>query len=455
MKKYDVIVIGSGSGMEIIDRALSQNLKVALVDKGPLGGTCLNLGCIPSKILIYPADVIAKIQESKKLGIDALIKNIDFNAIMNRMRRIIETDKNNMKKGLVQVKGLDYYDGIGFFVDDYTIQVSQEKIKGDKIFIGTGTAPLIPKIKGVENADYLTNESVLDSQKPPKSMVIIGGGYIAAEYAHFFAAMGTKVTILQRNQRLVPNEEPEISELLKKEMQKRMDVFTNIEAVEIIKQNNKKIVIGKDKKTGKEIKYAAEEVMIAAGRKSNADLLKVENTGIEIDQRGYIKVNEYLETTKKNIWAFGDANGKFLFKHVANEEALLAWHNSLQQHKVKMDYWAAPHAIFSHPQIAGVGLTEDQAIKEYEILVGKSKYSQVAKGEAMMESNTFAKAIVEKHTGKILGFHIIGPYAPSLIQEIINIMARKGNYMELADSMHIHPALSELILATFSNLHEV
>jgi mycothione reductase len=285
-------------------------------------------------------------------------------------------------------------------------------------------------------------------------MVIIGGGYIAVEFAHFFSAVGTAVTMFQRGNRLIPNAEPEISELLKKQLMKRMQIYLNTEVLEVQKQGSKVVVIGKDSLSGKEITVTAEKILVAAGRKSNADLLKVENTDVQTDARGYIQVNEYLETSKKNIWAFGDAIGKAMFKHVANEEAAVAWRNAFHDQKTKMDYHAIPYAVFTYPEIAVVGMTEEEARKNNEILVGSARYSDVAKGEAMMEYDGFTKAIVEKQTGKILGFHIIGPYAPMLIQEVINGMALGGNISFIAHGLHIHPALPELILRTLGNLSD-
>jgi mycothione reductase len=220
------------------------------------------------------------------------------------------------------------------------------------------------------------------------------------------------------------------------------------------KQGSKVAVTGKDSLSGKEITVTAEKIFVAAGRKSNADLLKVENTGVHTDLRGYIQVNEYLETSKKNIWAFGDAIGKAMFKHVANEEAAVAWRNAFHDHKMKMDYHAIPYAVFTYPEIASVGMTEEEAKKNNKILLGRAQYSDVAKGEAMMEYDGFTKAIVDKETGKILGFHIIGPYAPMLIQEVINAMALGGDISLLAHGLHIHPALPELILRTLGNLNE-
>ncbi len=455
MKKYDVIVVGSGSGGEIVDAALSHGKKVAWVDRGPLGGTCLNVGCIPSKMIIHPADRIMEILEAKKLGITAEIKEIDFQAIMRRIQQPIQESHQAMEQGITQSENLDYYHDTGSFIKDYVLQVSGEEITGEKIFLGSGARPLIPAVKGLESVPYLTNENVFSLQDQPRSLVIIGGGYIAMEFAHFFSAVGTKVTVFQRGARLLPNTEPEISEVLKEQLAKRMQIFLNTEVFEIQKKGNEYVVRGKESSSGKEITIAAEKIFVAAGRKSNADLLKVENTGVQTDARGYIKVNEYLETSKKNIWAFGDAIGKAMFKHVANEEAIIAWKNAFHEKKTKLDYQVVPYAVFTHPEIAAVGLTEEEARKGFEILVGTARYSDVAKGEAMMEQDGFAKAIIEKHTGKILGFHIIGPYASILIQEVINTMALAGNIAFVSHGMHIHPALPELILRTLGNLHEV
>ncbi len=455
MKTYDVLVVGSGSGAEIVDASLSHGFTVAWVDKGPLGGTCLNVGCIPSKIMIHPADRIMEILEAKKLGITAEIKEIDFQAIMGRIQRPIQESRQGMKQGISHAKNLDYYNEVGYFIKDHTLQVSQTEIQGEKIFLASGARPLIPPIKGLDSVPYLTNENVFSLTEKPTSMVIIGGGYIAAEFAHFFSAVGTSVTVFQRSNRLIPNAEPEISELLKKQLMKRMQIYLNTEVSEVKKQGNSITVNARDSTTGKERSVSAEKIFVAAGRVSNADLLKVENTGVQTDASGFIQVNDYLETSKKNIWAFGDAIGKAMFKHVANEEAIVAWRNAFHEKKTKMDYQTIPYAVFTYPEIAAVGLTEKEAKMQHQVLVGTARYADVAKGDAMMEYDGFAKAIVDKQNGKILGFHIIGPYAPMLIQEVINGMALGGNIAFVAHGMHIHPALPELILKTLGNLKEI
>ena len=456
LKKYDVIVIGSGSGGEIVTEALNNGFSVAWVDKGPIGGTCLNSGCIPSKMIIYPADRIMEILDSEKFGIKAEIKDIDFKLIMKHMKEPVIESHKQMEKGLVKpIRNFHYYKGIGRFIKDYIIEINNEKIKGDKIFIGSGARALIPPIKGIEDIDYLTNENVFDLFKKPKSLIIVGGGYIACEFAHFFSAMGTNVTVLQRNVHLIKNSEPEISTLLKKQMEKRINVVTNFNVLEVKKQEGKIIVYGKDKDSNMGKNFSADKIFIAAGRKSNADLLEVKNTGVAVDDRGFIKVDDFLQTSMKNIWAFGDATGRYMFKHVANEEAAVAWQNAVNGQKRSLNYDAVPYAVFTYPQIASVGLTEEQAKKRFDVLVGRADYSDVAKGEAMMEFEGFAKAVVKKDDGRIVGFHIIGPYAPILIQEVINAIALGGKIGFIGQGMHIHPALSELILRAFGNLVEV
>ena len=446
MKNYDVIVIGSGCGAAIADEAASQGLKVALVDKGPLvGGTCLNWGCIPSKMLIYPADRIVEIQEAQKLGIGAEIKNIDFQSIMERMRQSRQESQGYIREGIKQTENMDFYEGEGHFSGDYTLEVSGEEIRGERIFIASGSRPFIPPIKGLASVDYLTNESALELKDRPDSLLIIGGGYVAVEFGHFFAAMGTKVVILEMANRLVLAEEPEISELLKKELSKRMEVHTNAQADEVTEDKNGFRVLTVDKDTGQRKDFTAQRLMVAVGRRSNADLLKVENTGVEVDNRGFIKVDDYLETAKKNIFAVGDANGQQMFTHMANREADIVIGNVFYDMNQKVDHSVVPHAVYSYPQIASVGLTEEKARKDYDVVVGRTKYFDTAKGEAMMEKGGFVKVIMERSGDGILGFHLIGPYAPVLIQEVVNSMTSGGGIEEINEGIHIHPALSELI----------
>lgn len=456
MENFDVLVIGSGSGMIVAANAVNSGLKTALVEFGPLGGTCLNRGCVPSKMLIYPADVVSMIQEAANVGVNASVNSINFKKIMDRMHALVNEDVERQARAMHADSRIKWFKEKGEFISDYTMKTGENIIKADKIFIVSGARPDIPPIKEIQNVHYMTSDTVLQLEAPPRSIIIIGGGYIAAEYAHFFTNMGTKVTIVQRNQRLLPDEEPEISALLLKEMAKRMEVFTNHEVIEVKEKEGEKTVVAKNRADGTQREFSAEALLIAAGRIPNSDILRPEKTGVKLDKRGYIEVNEYLETRKKNVWAFGDAIGKEMFKHVANYEAQIAWHNASHEHKMPMDYSAAPHAVFTHPQVASVGLTELEAKqKGHKLLVGTAFYRDTAIGAAMGKPEGFVKVILEQKTGKLLGGHIMGPFASVLIQEIINAMAvGNGTFVPIMRSMHIHPAMPEVVQNAFANLKE-
>ncbi len=457
MKKYDLIVIGTGSGMNYVNLIISRNpgFKVAVVDRDDPGGICLTRGCIPSKILIYPAELIRTIETAGKFGIDVQFRNIDFGFIMERMRTIISHDIEMIREGLSDHPAIDYYREVARFVSPYTMTVGKETITAGMIFLCTGSKPIIPGIKGLDEAGYLTSDSVLKMTELPESIVIIGGGYIAAEYGHFFSAMGSEVTIIGRNPRFIPEEEPEISALAKREMSKHMKIITGHEVLKVQRiGDGRKAVVAQDKSSGREIVIHAVEILVASGRGSNTDLMQPEKGGIKTDNKGWIAVNEYLETSQPDIWAFGDADGKHLFKHVANYESTVVYYNAILKNKVKVDYHAVPHAVFSYPEIAAVGMREIEAIEKYgEVLIGFKKYEDTAKGEAMDVKDFFVKVILEKGTDRILGAHIIGPHASILIQEIVNLMntADESNAPAIR-GMHIHPALSEVVQRAFHSV---
>ncbi|MFC1948451.1 dihydrolipoyl dehydrogenase family protein [Chloroflexota bacterium] len=453
MKNYDVIVIGSGSGVIIANEAASKGFSAAVIDQGPLiGGTCPNWGCIPSKQLIYTADRLVDIHEAEKLGIRTTVESIDFSAIMERMRASRQRTQEELRQGLEGNDRLDFYEGRAKFIDDYTIEVNDQQLKGEIICIASGARPFVPPIPGLDKVDYLSNETVLELKEKPESLIVIGGGYIAVEYGHFFSAMGTEITMVEMADRLVLAEEPEIAEILKDALGKRMKVHTGHSAEEVHRTESGVSVVTKDKNSGETREFSAGNILVAVGRKSNADTLQLEKTGVETDARGFIKTNEYLETTRENIYCIGDANGQGMFRHMANREAVLVANNIFYNADLKVDYTILPHAVYSYPQIASIGLTELQAKERFNITVATTRYFDTAKGEAMLEKEGFAKSIMEKDTGKLIGFHIIGPYAPELIQEVVNAMTSGGGSNEIRQAIHIHPSLSELIQDSIANL---
>lgn len=453
MEIFDVIVIGTGSGMNVASAAVNNGFKTAVVENGPMGGTCINRGCVPSKMLIYPADATALIKEASKIGVNATVNSVDFKNIMTRMHTLVREDTGAQAHAVEATPGMKWFKGTGEFVGDYTLKVGNSTITAKTIFIVSGARVGVPKVKDLDKVDYLTSDTVLELEAPPKSVIIMGGGYIGVEYGHFFSGIGTKTTIIQRPQRILPEEETEVSDLLKLELQKRMDIFTGYEATSVKQQGSLKTVVAKNRADGSLKEFTAEALMVATGRVPNSDILKPEKTGVKLDEHGYIKVNDYLETSKKNIFAFGDAIGKYMFKHVANYEAGLAWHNTMHDHKAPVDYTAVPHAVFTHPQVASVGLKEAEAKQGHKILVGTALYKDTAMGAAMGGPEGFVKVIVEQETFKILGGHIIGPEASMLIQEIVNAMnTEERTFESIMRAMYIHPAMPEVVQNAFGNL---
>jgi mycothione reductase len=458
MKEYDLISIGTGSAMSVVEAMIQENpeIRVAVIDKDEPGGICLTRGCIPSKLLIYPADLVRTVEKARTFGIDSEIKKIDFKKVMERMRNIIYRDINKIRQGLSHSKNVDYYPETAEFVAPYTLKVGDETITAKMIVLGTGSKPAVPPIKGIEETGYLTSDTILKINELPKSIIIVGGGYIAAEYGHFLSSMGARVTVIGRNPQFISQEEPEVSALAHRELGKHVTIYVNHEARETMTSEGKKRVFAVNRENGKKLEVTADELLLATGRAPLSDILHPEKGEIKTDSHGWIIVDEHLETSQPNVWALGDANGKYPFKHVANYEAAIVYSNAVLKKNIKADYHAVPHAVFTHPEIAAVGLGEKEAIEKYgedKLLIGFYRYEDTAKGEAMDAKDCFVKVIVERGTLKILGVHIIGPYASVLIHEIIPLMyTSEQSAKPIRDGMHIHPALSEVVDRAFRSL---
>lgn len=458
MDRFDLIVIGSGAGTHVASEAIKNDLNVALIDHGPVGGTCLNNGCIPSKMLIYPADVIRTLQDAKAVGIEGRIIRVDFQKIMGRMRSTVLNSRLKLISSIESKKGIALYKDTAEFIGDYTLKSGDRILAAPKIVIASGARPLIPPILGLKEAGYLDNISLLELEEPPKSLIVIGAGYIGCEYSHFFSAIGTDVTLLGRSRRVLDNEDPEICGIIKNVLSKHVKLYTSHEAVNVKIEGEKKVVSARNLIDSKIYSFKADEILVAAGRKPNSDILKLEKTGVETDARGWIKVNDYLETTKQGIWAIGDAIGMHMFRHTANHEAEVVAHNLFivknHDERAKADFHAVPHAVFTHPLIAGVGLKEAEAVAGgFKVLVGRARYTDVSKGIAMAEDNGFVKVVVEEETGRILGCSIVGSEADALIQQIAYLMNTEyQDITPLINSQVIHPTLNEVMTRAFSEL---
>ena len=454
MARYDLLVIGSGAGMNVAARAYEQGLRVALVDKDPLGGTCLNRGCIPSKVWTTAADAVREAQHAAAIGVRLRLEGVDYATIRRRTWEIVLGDRRSMEAGVKGAKGFEFVNAPGEFVGDMRMRAGGKELEADKVVIASGARAQIPPIQGIDAVGYLTNDTVFDLKSLPGSMVIVGGGYIACEFGHFMSAMGVRTTVLGRNPRLLPREDPEVSAAVLQGMSRHMEVHTNTEVVSASRAGKAKRLVARDRGTGKERAHEAEEVLLASGRVSNADILKPQATGVQVDERGWIKTNEFLETTRKDVWAMGDCVNRGQFRHTANYHAEVVWNNAFGEQKVAVDEHAIPSAVFSWPQVGSVGLTAEEAIKQgFHAHVGKVMYKDTAKGYAMGDNEGLAKVVVDGATGRVLGAHIVGPQASVLVQLVVTVMnAGDRTYRPFIYSQIVHPALSEVVTRAFGAL---
>ena len=456
MKQYDLIVIGTGSGLDVAVAAASSGLKVAIFEKEKMGGTCLNRGCIPSKMLIHSADVAEIIKKSSMFGIKAKITKIDFPSIIKRVSDFVDEDSKGIERAYSENTNPALFKGTVRFIGMKTLQLKNETFKADKILIATGARPTIPEIEGLDKVDYITSTEALRLTKQPRELTILGGGYIAAELAHFYGSLGTKINIVQRSSWLLTKEDEEIAKKYTESVSKKFNLFLNYDIVKVSEKNKKFFTVIKDQKTNKAKTLKSDQLLIVLGVTPNSDILDLGKTNVNVDDKGFMITNEYMETNASGIFALGDAVGKYMFKHNANWEAEYILNNILNpNNKKKVDYTAMPHAIFTSPQIAGVGYTE-QELKEKNIpySIGKHKYIYTGMGKAIEDTEGFVKILVDKNTKKILGCHILGTDASALIHEVLIAMkSGSGKIDDIINTVHIHPALSEVVQRAAFNIN--
>lgn len=492
MNHFDIVIVGSGAGLMVMEAALSKGLRCAIIEKAKFGGTCLTKGCIPSKMLVYPADFIREVQAANRIGIKVEEPKIDWETISNRMWEQIDFNEK-IEKSLSNIPNLTIYKGSGTFAGPNTMVVTcdgmaDEMIYGDKFIIGAGARTQVPAVDGLESAGYVTSESFFGHKFPKnpwKSLAILGAGTIAAEFAHIFSAFGTEVTVIARSERILRKEEEEISEFVGRQfINSGVNLLTNADVLSVSSDGERKYVTTENRITKEQTIVECEEIFVASGVQSNADSLSLEKAGVEVDKNSWIKTNAYLETSAENIWALGDINGKYQLRHKANYEAQILIQNLFSKDRKKeVSYNAVPWTIFTHPQVSRVGMTEKEVQeKGIPYKAAKNYYSEIVGGRAMGYSNGdddngFVKMIIGEDK-KILGVHIVGPQASVLLQPFVFLMnegyqCKKsaqncgdkeiealriicpniGTYAPINDSMIIHPSLNELTAWVFEKFN--
>lgn len=446
----DVIVIGGGPGGYVAAiRAAQLGADVALVEKENLGGTCLNIGCIPTKVLLQTAELYEEFLNSELYGIklDGRV-SVDWNKLMKRKEEIASQLVNGVS-GLLRLNNIEVIKGQASFIDKNTIDVKKEDgsaivLKAKNFIIATGSKPFIPPIIGIGSEGVLDSTEALALEEIPKELVVIGGGVIGIEFATLFNSLGTKVTVIEMLPHILPPIDREISEIVKMKLgMEGIDIYTSAEVTSIERKNGKLEVEAKLDKN--EVRISGDKVLLSVGRRPVTEGLNIDAIGVDMSKKG-IKVNNRLETNVKGIYAIGDVTGINMLAHVASEQGIVAAENIMGINK-EIDYKAIPACIYTKPEIASVGMTEAEAKKSgIEYKVGKFMLSNNGKALIMNEiEGTMVKIITDKKYEEVLGMHIFGPRATELIAEGALALRLEATVDEIITTIHPHPTISESI----------
>ena len=445
-ERYDLIIIGSGSGNSIPEFLADR--KIALVERDVFGGTCLNRGCIPSKMFVLPADVALAAGSSASLGIDTQFNGADWSMIRDRIfGRIDPISDGGREYRASGTPNVTLIEGTARFVGDKTFTIEGgdfdgQTISAPRVLIAAGSRPMIPPIVGLVDAGFHTSDTIMRLPELPERLGIIGGGFIAAEMGHVFSALGSDVTLIARSNRMLRGFDEAVAQRFTEEFSGRVDLHLGHAPTSV-----HRVADGIEIISGAE-SIVVDELLVATGRRPNSDLVDAKAGGIIVGEGGTIQVDDTMATNVEGVWAIGDVANTYQLKHLANAEANVAFWNIAHPDDIHhQSYKAVPSAVFSSPQVATVGLTEAQAIDQgLPFVVGIREYAGTAYGWALVDTASFAKVLVNTETGLIIGAHIIGQQAASLIQPIVQAM----EFDQLASDVgrgvfYIHPALTEVV----------
>jgi mycothione reductase len=451
-EQFDLIVVGSGSGNSIPDYLA--DWKIALVERDPVfGGTCINRGCIPSKMFVLPADLAVDAAESARLGIDVRFHGADWAAIRDRVfGRIDAISAGGREYRASGTPNVTLLEGTARFTSARVLDVelhdgTVRTISAPQVLVGVGSRPVVPVIRGLAESGYHTSDTIMRLERFPRRLGILGGGFIAAEMGHVFAAFGAHVTLFNRSDRLLRQHDRDISTRFTDLFSRRIDFRPGRmpEWVEHrVTDDGTEIVIHDPLIEP----VTVDELLVATGRRPNSDLIDAARGGVDVDEEGKILVDEHMRTSAEGVWAFGDVANDLQLKHVANAEARVAFWNAAHPDDLRtVDHSAVPSAVFSHPQVATVGYTEERALAaRLDFVVGHRDYAGTAYGWALADDTSFVKVLLERSTELVLGAHVIGPQAATLIQPLISAMQFRQPASLVARGQYwIHPALTEAV----------
>ncbi|WP_080845251.1 dihydrolipoyl dehydrogenase [Cytobacillus gottheilii] len=456
-QEYDLVILGGGTGGYVAAiRASQLGLKTALVEKGKLGGTCLHNGCIPSKALLRSAEVYATAKRSDEYGIMTSDVTVDFGKVQERKGKIVETLHKGVQHLMKQGK-IDVYEGLGRILGPSIFSpmpgtISVEMNNGEEnemlipknVIVATGSRPRT--LPGLEiGGNVMTSDEALKLEEIPSSIIIVGGGVIGIEWASMLSDFGAEVTVIEYADRIIPTEDKEISKEMQRLMKKKgVKIVTNAKVLPETLSQGDQVTISAEVK-GEQKQFTAEKLLVSVGRQANTEGIGIENTDIQVE-KGAILVNEYYQTKESHIYAIGDVIGGLQLAHVASHEGITAVEHIAGENPSPLDYRLISKCIYSSPEAASVGYTEDEAReKGYKVKTGKFSFRAIGKALVYGESDGFVKIIADEETNDLLGVHMIGPHVTDMISEAGLAMVLDATPWEVAHTIHPHPTLSEAI----------
>lgn len=454
MLDFDVVIIGTGSGNSILTEEF-ESWRVAIVERGVFGGTCLNVGCIPSKMFVLPADRVVEAQQGAALGVDIDVRGVDWAAVRDRTFGRIDPIAADGTRYRQSQDHVSVFLGDARFTGDHELSVempdaSTAVLRSPRFVLAAGARPLVPDIPGLAGTPFHTSDTIMRIEEPPEHLIVLGGGFIAAELGHVIAALGSRVTVVHRGDAMLRHEDIEVSQRFTEQFGQRVELRLETTPT-AVRHEDGTFHLDLVSSTGRaedEGVVSGDALLVAVGRIPNGRQLQVEHTGVTLDPYGYVVTDDTLATSVEGIWALGDIRNPKQLKHLANREAKVVSHNLLHpSDPLRIDERVVPHAVFSHPQIGSSGATEQDLVAEGRPhVVGRCDYGGVAYGWALEDSTGFAKVLVDPDNLQLLGAHVIGPQAATLVQQLVQAMQFEIPVDRLArEQIWAHPALPEVL----------
>ena len=452
--QYDAIVIGAGqSGPSLAQRLTSEGLKTALIERKDFGGTCVNTGCIPTKTLVASARAAHMARRGEHFGvrIEGAIQ-VDMRRVKARKDDIAGQSRTGVTQWLESMSNLTLYRGHARFRDNHSIEVNGEVLSAQKIFINAGGRAFVPEMPGLDEVDYLTNVSIMDVDFLPEHLIIVGGSYIGLEFAQMYRRFGSRVTVVEKGERLISRDDEDVSAAVQNILENEgVEFRLEAECITARKQGGR-ISIGVDCERG-ERDILGSHLLLAVGRRPNTDDLGLENTTIETDMRGFIKVDDRLKTTAEGVWAIGDVNGQGAFTHTSYNDYEIVTANLFDNDPRKVSDRILCYGLFIDPPLGRVGMTESMVrTSGAKALISTMPMTRVGRARERGETQGFMKILIDAETEKILGAAILGIGGDEVIHSVLDVMYADAPYTIIQRAVHIHPTVTELIPTLLGNL---